>query len=606
MTNIQNTISEIVKELYGYEIAPESVALTPTRKDFEGDYTLVVFPFTKAAKKKPEEIGAEIGAALQERVHEINSYNVVKGFLNIAFSQTHWRSFLLEHAVQEDFGTQPAKGEKIMVEFSSPNTNKPLHLGHIRTILLGWSVSQILEMTGYEVIKTQIVNDRGIAICRSMLSWQKFADGATPQSTGTKGDHFVGKYYVAFSKRFEEEYADWQNTDAAKQEYANRKNKEQSEKEFFKAYKNNYFNTYSLLGKEARELLLKWEANDPDVRTLWQMMNSWVYAGFDDTYQKLGVSFDKLYYESDTYLLGKELIEKGLQDGVLEKDGQRVWIDLEDVKLNKKTIIKSDGTSTYTSQDIGTANIRYQEYGAKKMVYVVGDEQDNHFQVLFEIIKRLGEPYADGLYHLSYGMIDLPTGKMKSREGTVVDADDLIQEVIEEARKGTAERGDADDEETIRQIGLAALKYFILKVNPKKRMVFNPAESVDLQGQTGPYIQYSYVRINGVLKRAQQENISTSTADQYNDLQEQELHLIQHLHRFPDIVQEAADKLDPSEIAQYCYTLAKLYHKFWHDLSILNADDKNAIAFRLTLSKAVGQILQRGMLLLGIEMPEKM
>ncbi len=609
---LQHKLVEIILELFGAEINSSDVQISPTRKEFDGDYTILVFPFVKLARKKPEVLANELGEALKNQVEEITAFNVIKGFLNLEFSDGYWKIFLEEVALKDEFGYAQEKKGKVMVEFSSPNTNKPLHLGHIRNILLGWSYSKIMEAAGNEVIRTQIVNDRGIAICRSMLAWKKFAGGATPGSTGIKGDHFVGKYYVEFAKRFSAEYKEWQTTDEAKAVFNEKAKENQSEEAFFKDYKNDYFNEYSLLGKEAKDLLIKWENGDEAVRQLWSQMNSWVYEGFEETYKKLQVEFDKLYYESETYLLGKELIEKGLSEDVFQQDNKRIWIDLEDVKLNRKTVIKSDGTSTYTSQDIGTAHIRYKEFGADKMVYVVADEQDNHFQVLFEILKRLDEPYAEGLHHLSYGMVDLPTGRMKSREGTVVDADDLMKEVTEAARRQAVERGDVDNlesevqEETLRRIGMAALKFFILRVNPKKRMIFNPEESVDLQGQTGPYIQYSYVRINGVVKRAELENIDWSLSTGYQKLEPQEKDLLNILHEYPNAVLAAAKEYDPSHIAAFCYNLAKSYHKFWHDLSIFGADTPEAVAFRLKLSKAVGNTIKKGMDLLGIEMPERM
>lgn len=610
--SIQAKAAEAIRDLYQVACTEAEILVSPTRKEFNGDYTVVIFPFVKLARKSPEQTGAEIGEVLLTKMQEIEGFNVIKGFLNLELKKNFWTEFVLQTVGKESYGTFPATGSTVMVEFSSPNTNKPLHLGHIRNILLGWACSRILEAAGEKVIKTQIVNDRGIAICRSMLAWQKFGEASTPHTTGLKGDHFVGQYYVEFAKRFQLEYEAWQATDEGKKVFQERHTDGQDENTFFKAYKNEYFNEYSSLGHEAKELLLRWEANDPEVRALWKMMNNWVYAGFEDTYKKLGVHFDQLYYESDTYLLGKELIERGLEKEIFQKEGKRVWINLEDVNLGVKTIIKSDGTSTYSSQDIGTAHQRYLDFGADKMTYVVADEQNNHFQVLFEILKRLGEPYAEGLFHLSYGMVDLPTGKMKSREGTVVDADDLINEVIEEARKSAESRGEADAlapeerEETLRRIGLAALKFFILKVNPKKRMIFDPEKSVDLQGQTGPYIQYSYVRINGVLKRAEQENVDRDVAHGYTQLETQEKDLALLLHEYPSVIRLAADEHDPSHLATYCYNLAKSFHRFWHDLSILNAENPEAIAFRLALSQAVGETLKKGMALLGIEMPEKM
>jgi arginyl-tRNA synthetase len=607
---IQNGVIEAVKALYGEEISADKITMNSTRKEFEGDFTVVVFPFTRMARKKPEEIGAEMGAYLVDKVAELSDFNVIKGFLNLVVADSYWKSFVEGIQDKADYGQHEANGKKVMVEFSSPNTNKPLHLGHIRNILLGWSISQIMETAGYEVIKTQIVNDRGIAICRSMLAWQLFGENQTPESTGVKGDHFVGSYYVKFAKAFEAEFKEWQSTDAATAVYAEKKKGEQSEEAFFKAYKNDYFNEYSKLGKAAKEMLRAWEAGDEEVRALWRKMNDWVLGGFDETYTKLGVSFDKLYFESDTYLLGKELIEEGIEKNVLNRDDKRVWVDLENIGLGHKTIIKSDGTSTYTSQDLGTAELRFQEFGAEKVVYVVGDEQISHFQGVFEILKRLGKSYAEGLYHLAYGMVDLPTGRMKSREGTVVDADDLMAEVIAEAKASSEERGATEElsaeeqQEIIRKIGLAALKFFIIKVNPRKRMTFDPKESVDMQGQTGPYVQNAYVRIQAVMRKA--GDYSTAGMSDYAKLQTLEKDLIGQIYAFPALIQEAAENYDPSLIANYCYNLAKTFHKFYHDHPILKAESEEAKAFRLALSKTIGQVLQTGMRLLGIEMPDRM
>ncbi|MEM6321567.1 MAG: arginine--tRNA ligase [Bacteroidota bacterium] len=610
LDSIAKGVVEGVKTLYGQEVAAEKVALSPTRKEFEGDYTVVVFPYTKAARKKPVDIGEELGTYLFANLPNISGYNVINGFLNLSVASTYWTNLLESISANNQYGKKAPNGKKIMIEYSSPNTNKPLHLGHIRNILLGWSSSKIYEAIGYEVIKVQIVNDRGIAICRSMLAWERFSNGETPESTGLKGDHFVGKYYVKFNTEFVKEYETWQQTEVAKGVYEVKKKEGQDEAAFFKAYKNDYFNEYSELGQTAKEMLVQWEANDPKVRALWRKMNGWVLGGFDETYEKLGVTFDKLYFESDTYLLGKELIEKGLAEDVMQKDGKRVWADLSNIGMEKKTILKSDGTSTYTSQDLGTAQMRYNDYGAEKVVYVVGDEQIAHFQGVFELLKRLEEPYADGLYHLAYGMVDLPTGRMKSREGTVVDADDLVAEVIQEAKAGIMERGEVADlpveeqEAMSRKVGLGALKYFILKVNPRKRMVFNPQESVELQGNTGPYIQYSYVRCSGVARKAPDINMSAST--DYTDLQPQEKDLILKLFQFPDLIEDAAKDYDPSIIAAFAYDLAKGYHKFYHDINILKSENEAAMAFRLKLSQVVARTLATAMDLLGIEMPARM
>ncbi len=611
LNTLAQGVSDGLKATYGFEVEPDSLVFQPTRKEFEGDFTLVVFPFTRQARKKPEEIGQELGSYLKANLKEVIDFNVIKGFLNLSLSDAFWIGFLADHFEQEDYGRQPANGRKVMVEYSSPNTNKPLHLGHIRNILLGWSSARILEAAGYEVVKVQIINDRGIAICKSMLAWEKFGEGATPESSHTKADHFVGRFYVLFEKKFQEEYKEWQVSETGQAVYREKAKPNQEEAAFFKSFKNTYFNEYSRLGKEAREMLLQWEAGDPETVALWEKMNAWVYEGFDETYHRLGVSFDKVYYESDTYLWGKDLIEEGLEKEVFyRKEDGSVWCDLEDVKLDQKLVLRSDGTSVYMTQDLGTARIRYDDYGVERMVYVVGDEQNYHFQVLFEILKKLGEPYADGLYHLSYGMVDLPTGKMKSREGTVVDADDLIDEVEREARKNSEERDTLDglrpeeQDEIIRQIGLGALKFFIIKVHPKKRMVFNPKESVDLQGQTGPYVQNAYVRIQSVFRHA--DNPDWKAAAAYEKLEDGERDLLKKVHAYDRIIREAAEELDPSTIANYCYDLAKGFHRFWHDYSILRAETDAARIFRLQLSKLVGITLRNGMNLLGIEMPDRM
>lgn len=608
---IQDKVSEAVQELYQTDFPAAQVPVNTTRKEFEGDYTVVVFPFTKAARKGPEAIAQEIGEYLEGAVAEIERFNVVKGFLNLVVSDDYWKNFLLEVATEEEYGKQPANGQKVLVEFSSPNTNKPLHLGHIRNILLGWSTAQIMEAVGYDVKKIQIINDRGIAICKSMLAWQKYGKETTPISTTTKPDHFVGKFYVLFEQHFQEEYKDWQASAEGQAVYEEKKKAEEEAEKFFKRYKNLYFNNYSQLGKEARDLLLAWEAGDEEAVALWKKMNNWVYAGFDITYDKLGVNFDKLYYESQTYLLGKEMVQMGLDKGVFYTcDDGSIEADLSDSKLDKKKILRSDGTSLYVTQDLGTAHQRHEDFGAEKMIYVVADEQNHHFQVLFELLKRLEEPYAEGLYHLSYGMVDLPSGKMKSREGTVVDADDLIAEVVGEVRANSEERDTLDDlskeeKDTImHQVGLAALKFFITKVHPKKRMTFDPKESVDLQGQTGPYIQNAYVRIQSVLRKW--DGAAASEAANYPSLEAEEKDLISQLFAFPGILQEAAKSYDPSTLAQYAYGLAKSYHKFYHDHSILNADTPAARDFRLALSEAVANSLKFSMKLLGIEMPPRM
>ncbi len=610
---IQDGVMNGVKAIYDHEVKSDSIPTNVTRKEFEGDYTVVVFPFTKAARKKPEQIGEDLGKYLVEHVEAIEDFNVVKGFLNLVVTDDYWTAFFHDISKSKNYGQHPPKNERVMVEFSSPNTNKPLHLGHIRNILLGWSCAKILAAAGYEVIKTQIVNDRGIAVCKSMLAWHKFGNGETPESTGIKGDHLVGKYYVKFDQTLRAEYTEWQTSAEAKLVYKAKKKDGQEEAAFFSTFKNNYFNEFSNIGKEAKEMLLKWENGDKETKDLWTKMNDWVYGGFDETYEALGVDFDKLYYESGTYLLGKQTVEEGVDTGVFyRKPDNSIWIDLEESKLDHKLVLRSDGTSVYMTQDIGTAMMRYKDYQMDKMVHVVGDEQNYHFKVLFEIMKKLGVSYADGLYHLSYGMVDLPSGKMKSREGTVVDADDLIKEVKLEAEKSMNERSETSDlsreeqDDINRKVGLAALKYFIVKVNPQKRMVFDPSESVDLQGQTGPYIQYSYVRINGVLNKAEKESIDLSLASNYKILQAQEKELILQLREYPGLIAQAAKSYDPSIIANYCYSLAKAYSRFWHDLSIFGADTPEAIAFRLQLSQMVGKVLKSGMDLLGIEMPHRM
>ncbi len=608
---IQQGISQGVSALYQHDVAPDSVTINTTRKEFTGDYTVVVFPFTRAAKQKPEQIGESLGQYLVDNVEEIEAFNVIKGFLNLSISDQYWKQFLADISGQDRFGYAEPNGKKIMVEFSSPNTNKPLHLGHIRNILLGWSCSQILAAAGYKVHKVQIINDRGIAICKSMLAWQLFGEGETPENSGIKGDQLVGKYYVLFEQKFRAEYKAWQDSEAGQATYRNTAKEGQAADAFFSYYKNTYFNEHSDLGGQAKDMLLRWESNDPATRQLWSMMNSWVYQGFDETYGALGVSFDKLYYESDTYVLGKEYVEQGLKDGIFyQKEDSSVWIDLEDAKLDHKLVLRSDGTSVYMTQDIGTAELRYNDFGVDKMVYVVADEQDYHFKVLFEIMKRFGAPYAEGMYHLSYGMVDLPTGKMKSREGTVVDADDLIAEVIAEAGKSSEERGGlegleaADRADIFRRIGLAALKYFILRVNPRKRMVFDPQESVDLQGDTGPYIQNAFVRIQSIMRKVGEYDAAASA--NYNDLKEQERDLIIHLFAFPETIQQAAAEYDPSMIAAYAFDLARLFHRFYHDLPMIKAESGEAKVFRLQLSQAVAQALRNAMQLLGVEMPERM
>lgn len=611
ITTIQEGVSEAVKALYGLDITPENITLNVTRSEFAGDYTVVVFPFTKAAKKAPPVIAEEIGAFLADKITPVSGYNVVKGFLNIEISKDYWMSFLQGMYNVEQYGYHPSTGKKVLVEFSSPNTNKPLHLGHIRNILLGWSTYKILTAAGNDVSRIQIVNDRGIAICKSMLAWKKLGKGVTPASSGKKGDHLVGDFYVAFEQLFQAEYKAWQSSPEGKEVFASQAKKTHSEEVFFKDYKDDYFNQYSKVGAEARKMLKDWEDGDEEVLALWKMMNDWVYTGFDVTYEDLGVKFDKLYFESNTYLEAKEMVQKGLDMGVFttRADGS-VIADMEDVNLGVKTILRGDGTSLYLTQDLGTARKRYEDFKADQMIYVVANEQNDHFKKLFEILKRLEEPYADGLFHLSYGMINLTTGKMKSREGTIVDADDLMKKVINEAtsnskeRATTAELSHEEQADIFRKIGLAALKFFIVKVNPKKTMTFDPRESVDLQGQTGPYVQNAYVRIQSILKKADMQAFPKVSA--YKDMAVAEKDLITTLYQFPGLIQSAAEGMDPSLIANYCYNLAKAYHKFYHDYSILKAESEPAKEFRLILSIAIANVLKTGMDLLGIEMPDRM
>ena len=611
LNKLKIDISEAINSLTGQNVELDKLTITPTRKEFEGDYTLLVFPLTRFFGKKPEEVGQLIGEELKKNSSIVDDYNTIKGFLNLSFSVDYWKNTLNDIYKNDEFGVGEKKNQKVMVEFSSPNTNKPLHLGHIRNILLGWSVSEILRAAGYDVVNTQVVNDRGIAICKSMLAWEKWGEGTSPEKSGKKGDFLVGDFYVMFDQKFNQEYLQWQESEVAEKIYDS-SNKGAEKKEFYAKYKNEYFNDYSVLGLEARNMLIKWEEKDEGVRDLWKKMNSWVLGGFEKTYEKLGVEFDKSYFESNTYIIGKDIVESGLKKDVFykEEDGS-IWIDLADAKMDKKIVMRSDGTAVYITQDIGTAELRYNDFGTEKMIYVVGDEQEYHFNVLFEIMKRLKKSYADGMYHLSYGMVELPTGKMKSREGKVVDADDLMLEVINEARKSAMERGEIEGitererEEIYEKVGMAALKFFILKVNPKRRMIFNPEESVDLQGQTGPYIQNAFVRIKSILKKAE-EAYSEKLSDGYLDFNVHEKSLIKALAEYPSVIQQAAKEYEPSHIANYAYNLAKKYHKFYSEVSVLGAESESAKSFRIKLSKSVAKVIESSMNLLGIKMPERM
>jgi arginyl-tRNA synthetase len=588
MNFIIDAAVKAIKHLYQTDVAPAAISLQETRKEFEGQITIVTFPFTKFSRKGPEQTGNEIGEYLKNELKEVTAFNVIKGFLNISISDEYWISQLYNQILPDDFAVAKPNGQKVMVEYSSPNTNKPLHLGHIRNNLLGYSVAQILSAAGYEVVKTNLVNDRGIHICKSMLAWQKFGNGETPESSGLKGDHLVGKYYVLFDKTY-------------KTQIEELKAESQSEEE---AKKN------APVIKEAQQMLQKWEAGDQEVIDLWKTMNSWVYAGFADTYKQLGVSFDKYYYESNTYLLGKDIIDEGLQKGVFFKkpDGS-VWIDLTPDGLDEKLVLRSDGTSVYITQDLGTAQLKYNDFHMDKSIYVVGNEQDYHFKVLFLILRKLGKAGADGLFHLSYGMVDLPSGKMKSREGTVVDADDLMEEMETTAKEQTEAMGKVEAftaEEKLQlyhTIGMGALKYFLLKVDPKKRLLFDPNESVDFQGHTGPFIQYTHARIKSVLSRADYEpNYNV----EITELAGVERDLIILLAQFPEVINTAAAEYSPAVIANYVYELAKAYNKFYHEKSILQAEDEILKQFRLQLSASSAKVISKAMNLLGIDVPERM
>ena len=599
---IINAALAAVKELYGQEVPEKMVQLQKTKKEFEGNLTLVVFPFLKISRKKPDETAREIGEYIKQNCEAIADFNAVGGFLNLVIDKKAWLALLNEMNLNEKFGEKPVTEASplVMIEYSSPNTNKPLHLGHVRNNLLGWSLAQIMEANGNRVVKTNIVNDRGIHICKSMLAWLKFGNGETPETSGKKGDHLIGDYYVAFDKHYRAEVAELKAKYVAEgmdEEQAEKKAKEESP-----------------LIKEAHDMLVKWEQNDPEVRALWKKMNDWVYAGFDETYKALGVGFDKIYYESNTYLVGKKKVEEGLAKGLFfRKDDNSVWADLTNEGLDQKLLLRSDGTSVYMTQDIGTAEMRFNDFPIDKMIYVVGNEQNYHFQVLSILLDRLGFKWGKELVHFSYGMVELPNGKMKSREGTVVDADDLIAAMVADAKQTSEELGKFKDmseeerNEIARIVGLGALKYFILKVDARKNMLFNPEESIDFNGNTGPFIQYTYARIRSILRKAQAEgiNIPATLADTM-PLNEKEIELIQKLNEFGAAVEQAGKDYSPSGIANYCYELTKAFNQFYHDYSILGADTEEEKVVRLVLAQNVGKTLKNGMALLGIEVPERM
>ena len=576
-----------VKALYQTDLNAADINLQPTRKEFEGQVTIVTFPFTKFSRKSPEQTGAEIGEYLKKEIGEIAGFNVIKGFLNISLADSYWLDKFYNEILPDDFAVFKPNGKKVMVEYSSPNTNKPLHLGHVRNNLLGYSVAEILKADGYEVIKSNLVNDRGIHICKSMLAWQRFGNGETPESAGEKGDHLVGKYYVLFDREYKSQINELKSFGQTEEE----------------AKKN------APIIKEAQEMLQQWEAGNEGVINLWKTMNLWVYDGFGKTYDALGVNFDKFYYESNTYLLGKDIVEEGLEKGVfLKKDDGSVWIDLTADGLDQKLVLRSDGTSVYMTQDMGTAQLKYKDFQMDESIYVVGNEQDYHFKVLFLILEKLGKSWAKGLYHLSYGMVDLPSGKMKSREGTIVDADDLIAEMEQTAKEQTEALGKVENyseegkSELYHTIGMGALKYFLLKVDPKKRLLFDPNESVDFQGHTGPFIQYTHARIRSVLSRAE----STNTRIEIKSLDAEERDLIVTLNQFPETISQAAAGYSPAVIANYVYELAKAFNKFYHEKSILQAEDEMTKQFRLQLSAASAKVIKKSMKLLGIEVPERM
>ncbi|MBR2637643.1 MAG: arginine--tRNA ligase [Bacteroidaceae bacterium] len=591
-TILTNSIVEAIKSLYNHETSPEKIQLQKTRKEFEGDFTLVVFPFLQVSRKRPEDTAQEIGTYLAANQPVISSFNVVKGFLNLAIAPGYWIELLQNIDNDEKWGITPVTEQSplVMVEYSSPNTNKPLHLGHIRNNLLGYALSNIIAANGNKVVKTNIVNDRGIHICKSMLAWQKWGNGETPASSGKKGDHLIGDYYVAFDKHYKAELTELMEKGMSKEEAE----------------------AASPLMAEAREMLVKWEAGDKEVRALWEQMNNWVYEGFDETYKRLGVDFDKIYYESDTYLVGKETVLGGLEKGIFyRRPDDSVWADLSGDGLDEKLLLRSDGTSVYMTQDIGTAQLRFRDYPIDKMVYVVGNEQNYHFQVLSLLLDKLGFSWGKGLVHFSYGMVELPEGKMKSREGTVVDADDLMDEMIATARETSQELGGKLDgltpEEAAdinRIIGLGALKYFMLKVDARKNMLFNPKESIDFNGNTGPFIQYTYARTRSIERKAAEAGFSIEGMP--TSISEKECSIIRMLNEFPSVIRQAGTDYSPSGIANYAYELAKEYNQFYHDFSILREEDAAVKSFRIKLTRNVGKVIKSAMNLLGIEVPERM
>ena len=602
ISEINKAALEAVKALYGQDVPEKMVQVQKTKKEFEGSLTLVVFPFLKISKKKPEDTAAEIGEWMKQNCKAVADYNVVKGFLNIVIDTAAWIGMLNDINADEHYGEKQATEDSplVMIEYSSPNTNKPLHLGHVRNNLLGWSLAQIMAANGNKVVKTNIVNDRGIHICKSMLAWQKWGNGVTPETSGMKGDHLIGDFYVAFDKHYREEVKELKAnfvSEGMDEEASDKKAKDEDP-----------------LKKEAHEMLVKWEQGDKDVRDLWQKMNSWVYAGFDETYKNLGVGFDKIYYESDTYLKGKAKVEEGLEKGLFERhEDNSVWADLTNEGLDQKLLLRSDGTSVYMTQDIGTAEMRFKDYPIDKMIYVVGNEQNYHFQVLSILLDRLGFKWGKELVHFSYGMLELPNGKMKSREGTVVDADDLIETMVADAKKTSEELGKFNDmteeerNEIARIVGMGALKYFILKVDARKNMLFNPEESIDFNGNTGPFIQYTYARIRSILRKAAGQGVTIPDALADNmPLCQKETELIQKMDEFGAAVRQAGKDYSPSGIANYCYELTKDFNQFYHDYSILNADTEEEKVVRLVIAKNVAKTIKNGMALLGIEVPERM